>query len=78
MKWSEGVRKRCLSLLEDIQTIRSFTASFIFFWFYCVDHCIYGCMFCMLMFNFINYIFLLLCLCVNIIFIIIIVIYVPF
>jgi hypothetical protein len=27
----------CLSLLENIQTIWSFTASFIFFWFYCVS-----------------------------------------
>jgi hypothetical protein len=51
----------CLSFLEDIQTIWSFTASFIFFWFYCVSlYTVYGYMFCMLLFNFVYYVFLLL------------------
>jgi len=39
-----------LSLLEDTQNIWSFTASFIFFWFCCVSF-IYGCVFCMLLFD---------------------------
>jgi len=42
-----------------------FYYSFIFFWFF--YHYVYGCMFCILLFNSISYVFLLLCLCILIV-----------
>jgi len=60
----------CLLLLQYMQTIRSSLLLSYSLVFFC--HCIYACMFCMLLFNFVNYVFLLLCLCIRI------VMYVPF
>jgi hypothetical protein len=61
VKWSvvKVLGTSCLTLLEDIQTIWNFIASFIFFWFHFVSFYI-GCLFCRLLFIFVYYVFLLL------------------
>ena len=45
----------------------SFSQSFVVFWFHFFCHCMCGCMFCILLFNFINCVFLSLYLCILII-----------
>jgi hypothetical protein len=69
VKWSEGLNLVTgrLSLLEDTEIIWScLYGCFIhhilahsFGSIFC--RCMYGCMFCMLLSNFVNYVFLLLC-----------------
>jgi hypothetical protein len=77
VKWSGGLSNRMsvLSSLEDIQIKRIS----LLMWLFCLSHffsysfvsilyhCIYGCMFCVFVFNLANYVFLLLCLCILIV-----------
>ena len=57
-----------------VDTLFRISHSFKFFWFYffTIIYTRYGCMFCMLLLNFVNCIILLLCLCIPI------VMYIPF
>ena len=74
VKWSEGVSNRVSVVIRSYEVcclygcfvydILSYSFGSIFY------HCIYGCMFCMPLFNFVHYVFILLC--------ILIVMYVPF
>jgi len=58
----------CLSLLEDVEIMKFACCLCARFVYHILSysygsilyHCIYGCMFCMHLFNFVNYVFLLL------------------
>ena len=60
MKWNEGLRNKVSVIIRRYRDRINFIASFIFFG-SVVYHYIYGCMFCMHLFNFVYYVFLLLC-----------------
>jgi hypothetical protein len=79
VKCSEGLIKRVSIIVRRYIDHMKFAAYIAVFYhilshsfgsIFC--HCMYGCMFCMLLFNFVNYLFLMLCLCI------LIAMYVPF
>jgi hypothetical protein len=69
VKWSDCLSNRVSNIIRKFRDQMKFAACMVFFvyhiplFFISIFYlCIYGSMFCMLLFNFVNYVFLLLCL----------------
>jgi hypothetical protein len=66
MKCSEDLRNRVSNIIRRYINPMKFAAYIVFFLFILIFHvllipffyhCVYGCMFCMFLFNFVNYVF---------------------
>ena len=76
VKWSEGLSNRVSNIIRRYIDYMKCPASWLFVshilscsFVSTSYHCLYGCMFCMFLFNFVNYVFLLLCLCIIIVYV---------
>ena len=80
MKWSEGLSNRVSTIIRRYTDQHEVCYLYGCFFYHILSfsfgsiscHCIYCCVFCVLLFNFVHYVSLLLCLCIRI------VMYVPF
>jgi hypothetical protein len=60
VNWSEGLSNRVSIIIRRYTDNMNFPVSLIFFG-SILYHCVYGCMFCMLLLNFVNYVLLFVC-----------------